>query len=233
MLYVRTVSEDLTARARIRDRAIECFASEGFGASVRTIAASADVSPGLITHHFGSKETLRAECDVEVLRRFKAIKTDSVLESTDQLMFKLADSEQNAPLLVYILRSIQSGGDAGREFVEHVIDDARDYMAAGVAAGILKPSRDEEARLRYLTYQTLGAMLMQFAMAPGQDLADFASVVRRVRDEAILPTLELFTEGLLASSDMLDSYLTFRDTFDADSAPAAPSATPSPNHSDD
>ncbi|HEY5230130.1 MAG TPA: TetR family transcriptional regulator, partial [Galbitalea sp.] len=40
--------DDLTARARIRDAAITCFAATGFDATVRQIAARAGVSAGLI-----------------------------------------------------------------------------------------------------------------------------------------------------------------------------------------
>lgn len=58
---------DLTGRARIRDAALLRFASEGFRVPVRTIAADAGVSPGLVIHHFGSKEGLRRACDEHVL----------------------------------------------------------------------------------------------------------------------------------------------------------------------
>ncbi|HJE59178.1 MAG TPA: TetR/AcrR family transcriptional regulator, partial [Nocardiopsis listeri] len=51
--------DDLTARARIRDAALTRFGQEGFGVSVRAIAEEAGVSPGLVIHHFGSKEKLR------------------------------------------------------------------------------------------------------------------------------------------------------------------------------
>ena len=49
---------DLTARATVRDSAIAVFARDGFSASVRTIAEAAGVSPGLVIHHFGSKDAL-------------------------------------------------------------------------------------------------------------------------------------------------------------------------------
>jgi AcrR family transcriptional regulator len=69
---------DLTARARLRNAAIEVFAAQGFSAGVRDIAAHAGVSAGLITHHFGSKENLRHECDLEVVRQYRAIKSNVV-----------------------------------------------------------------------------------------------------------------------------------------------------------
>ncbi|GAB3706983.1 TetR/AcrR family transcriptional regulator [Nocardiopsis oceani] len=59
---------DLTGRARIRDAALKVFAEHGAkGATVQLIAAEADVSTGLIRHHFGSKEGLREACDAHAV----------------------------------------------------------------------------------------------------------------------------------------------------------------------
>lgn len=60
--------EDLTARARIRDAALRYFTEYGFTqATIREIARAAGVSPGLVRHHFGSKEALRQACDAYAL----------------------------------------------------------------------------------------------------------------------------------------------------------------------
>jgi len=73
--------EDLTARARIRDAAIRRFAECGIdGTTVRDIAQAASVSPGLLRHHFGSKEALREACDLYVLDRLVKIKEELILE---------------------------------------------------------------------------------------------------------------------------------------------------------
>ena len=73
--------EDLTARARIRDAAIRLFAERGAaGTTVRDIADAAGVSPGLLRHHFGSKEALREICDVYMLDRLMKIKEELYLE---------------------------------------------------------------------------------------------------------------------------------------------------------
>lgn len=214
LLVVRTAdtsdprpSSDLTARARIRDAAIECFAEQGFGASFRTIAARADVSPGLITHHFASKEQLRAECDAEVLRRYRTIKTDAIDAPSAHLLRSFAAPGVAAPLLVYLIRAIQAGGAPATHFLEQLMDDARGVMAAGVASGLVRPSHDEEARLRYLTYQSMGALLVQFLTAPDQSPEAFVESMRAAGRDTILPTLELYTEGVLTSSQMLDDYL--------------------------
>src|SRR5919198_2987703 len=73
--------EDLTARARIRDAALRLFADGGTdGATIRDIAKAAGVSPGLVRHHFGSKEALREACDTYALERLMRIKEQAILE---------------------------------------------------------------------------------------------------------------------------------------------------------
>jgi len=75
-------AEDLTARARIRDAAVRLFAERGAdGTTVREIAQAAGVSPGLLRHHFGSKEALREACDSFVLDRIMQIKEELLLEN--------------------------------------------------------------------------------------------------------------------------------------------------------
>ena len=68
--------EDLTARARIREAALKHFAEEGYErATIRGIAQTAGVSPGLLRHHYGSKDELRKACDdyvFEMLHRLNA-----------------------------------------------------------------------------------------------------------------------------------------------------------------
>ncbi|WP_407343197.1 TetR family transcriptional regulator [Pengzhenrongella phosphoraccumulans] len=202
-------ASDLTARARIRDAAIECFSEGGFDAPYRTIAARAGVSPGLITHHFGTKAALRSECDAEALRRYDALKTEAIANPSGYLMENLAVPGPAATLLVYILRAIHAGGRPAQDFLENLVDHVRAVMAESVASGLVRPSRDEEMRVRYLTSQTIGAMLVQFLTTPDQTPDAFVGSLHSSQRGTVLPTLELFTEGLLASREMLDDYLEF------------------------
>jgi TetR/AcrR family transcriptional regulator, regulator of cefoperazone and chloramphenicol sensitivity len=65
--------EDLTARARIRNAALRYFTEYGFDrATIRDIARAAGVSPGLVRHHFGSKNELRNACDTYALEALHA-----------------------------------------------------------------------------------------------------------------------------------------------------------------
>lgn len=198
---------DLTGRARIRDAAIACFATEGFGAPVRTIAERAGVSPGLITHHFGSKDALRAACDAEVLERYHQLKTEAVADPAGYLLSHLAVPGPAATVLVYMLRAIHAGGATARAFLDRLVEHVRGVMADGVAAGLVRPSRDEEARDRYLTEQTMGGMLVHFLLAPDQSPDAFVASLHEQQRDTILPTLELYSESLLTDRSMLDEYV--------------------------
>lgn len=220
---------DLTARARIRDAAIACFAEAGFDTSFRTIAARAGVSPGLITHHFGAKAALRAECDAEVLSRYHALKSEAIGDPSGYLVERLTRPGDAAVVTVYMLRAIHAGGPAAREFFESLVDHAREVMAESAAAGLVRPSRDEEARLRYLTAQTMGAMLVQFLLRPAETPDAFVRSFRDQEGGHVLPILELYTEGLFVDRRMLDDYLLYvgdppRDEVPADAAAPAPTA---------
>lgn len=200
---------DLTARARLRDTAVECFAREGFGASVRTIAAQAGTSPGLVIHHFGSKQALREECDAQVLDIIRVVKQESIREAAagQSLLHRFAATEELAPILGYVLRSVQAGGPVASAFVEQLIADAVTYCAEGVRSGVLHPSRDEAARARYLTLSALGALLMEIQLRPSADFADIAALIRDFLSTSYAPMIELYTQGFFTDSRLFEDYL--------------------------
>lgn len=216
---------DLTARARIRDAAIRRFAVDGFAVGLRAIAADVGVSPALVLHHFGSKDGLREECDDYVLATIRTLK-ETVLGATgaEQVLFQLASTAEHAPLVAYALRSLQHGGDLARSFIDHFVADAEIYIAAGVAAGAIRPSRDEKARARYLTLQGFGLLLLDLTLEPPSDPDDLPSYLEGYITRIGLPSVELFTEGLFTDRRMLDAYLMY--VTDPPSAAARAAAEP-------
>jgi TetR/AcrR family transcriptional regulator, regulator of cefoperazone and chloramphenicol sensitivity len=79
MLHVRSVVQDLTTQARIRDAAIERLPKDRFaGTTVRAVAADAGVSPALVLHHFGSKEGLHRACDEYVVHMTMEMRRESI-----------------------------------------------------------------------------------------------------------------------------------------------------------
>ena len=56
---VNTPVSDLTGRARIRESALRLYGAHGAEAvSLRKVAREAGATPGLVTHHFGSRAGL-------------------------------------------------------------------------------------------------------------------------------------------------------------------------------
>ncbi|MFZ5871946.1 MAG: TetR family transcriptional regulator, partial [Actinomycetota bacterium] len=64
-------ADDITAKARIRNAALELFARDGVeGTSLRAVAAAAGVTVGLIVHHYGTKEALREAVELAIVEQF-------------------------------------------------------------------------------------------------------------------------------------------------------------------
>jgi AcrR family transcriptional regulator len=201
---------DLTARARIRDAAIRRFGAEGFGAPVRAIAAAAGVSPGLVIHHFGSKDGLRAVCDEHVLQLIRDEEVDAfVAGSPGNLLARYAALDDYAPMVGYLVQTLLSGGDLAATLLERMTSDAEKYLAEAVAAGRIRPSRDPAARAAHLVDVGIGAVLSFVRRHPPAD-GDYRATLRAYADARSLPALELYTEGLFADSSLLDAYLQYR-----------------------
>ncbi|HEY0217758.1 MAG TPA: TetR family transcriptional regulator [Cellulomonas sp.] len=224
-------SDDLTARARIRDAALLRFARDGFGASVRSIATDAEVSPALVIHHFGSKDALRADCDAYVLQRIRDQKTADLTTGTPrEVMSQIADLAAYGPLFGYLVRSLSVGGPLAARFVDDLVVASRAYLDAAVAAGTMTPSRDPDGRARYAVAQTIGLLQLaaidaEAGRAPSPTL-DPVGAIARLGQWAYLPALELFTEPMLTGSGLLDAYL---DTVGSPD-PATDHADPSAPH---
>jgi AcrR family transcriptional regulator len=215
MLYMGTTglrggrrADDLTARAQIRDAAIECFARSGFRASFREIAARAGVSPALITHHFGSKAALRGECDSEVLDRYRATETGALaLLPAGFTELTRTVPHDEAVMVVYILRVVAAGGRAADVFMDRLTEQVAGVLAEYERAGLVRPSRDGAARARFYGRQMLGSVLVLFLTTAWTTPEEFVSVLLESDGGFLLPMLELYSEGLLTSTAFLDQYL--------------------------
>jgi AcrR family transcriptional regulator len=148
--------EDLTARARIRDAALRLFAERGTEATtVRDIAREAGVSPGLLRHHFGSKDKLREVCDAYALERIMQIKEELLLEGKIATPTFLPSVHPTVVLLYrYVTNALLDGSPAAAamfddmvvlteqwigKFAPGITEDTRAYAAAlvGMQSGIL------------------------------------------------------------------------------------------------
>ncbi len=172
MLNVRSEEDDLTARAAIRNVALELFAERGPDAvTVREIATAAGVSPALVLHHFGSKAGLREAVDARAARMF-----DELLgaEDREDVMRVLAEGDggslaqsfaralpEGSPLPAYLRRLVLSGDPAASRLFGQWHAATRLMADAMVGAGFAAPSADPEVRAAFLLANDLGLVLLR------------------------------------------------------------------------
>lgn len=195
-LNMRSAS-DLTARARIRNAALVRFGADGVaGTSVRAVAADAGVSPGLVLHHFGSKEGLRQACDEYVL--------DGIRSGGDADVAALGDMLNAAtPVRRYLGRALLDGTDSASALFTEIVDRTEEWLATGEAEGWVRPTAD--ARARAVTYVSwlLAPLVLgdQVGRLLGGDPAETATAVRGAR-----AGLEMLTGGLFTDDRWLTAF---------------------------
>jgi AcrR family transcriptional regulator len=171
--------EDLTARARIRDAALRLFAERGTeAATIRDIAAQAGVSLGLVRHHFGSKDALRAACDEYALAQVRQILAEGV-ESGATPSAGFALHPTIVLLLGYFARSMSDGSQAADEMFAEFVAVSEQWLAHN------HPDRfdDPKAVAVMLTAMQIGPLVLhnQVSAALGVDLLSMAGQIRSAK----------------------------------------------------
>lgn len=153
---------DRTARARIRDAAIERFAAEGVAAAnLKDIAADAGVSTPLVLHHFGSKEGLRVACDEHVASVIRTQKQAAMAEGTRLDPFQaIRDAYGGTSVIKYLATTLVDSSPHVDEFIDEMIEDSIEYMAEGVENGVLTPTDKPRERAIVLALWQFGALVL-------------------------------------------------------------------------
>ena len=117
----------------------------------------------------------------------------------------MAEIESYAPMMAYLVRSMQSGGELAKSFWRSMIDNVEQYMEEGVRAGTIKPSRDPKARAKYLAMTNGGSFLLYLQMH--DDPTDLRAVLRDYAQDMVVPALEVYSHGLMADSTMYEAFV--------------------------
>jgi AcrR family transcriptional regulator len=161
---------DQTARANIRDCALALFAEHGFDVvTIREIAACADVSPALVLHHYGSKEGLREAVDAYVAGAFDAMLTQGA-EAWDMANpeasvglgeMMLRSLPAGTPIPSYLRRLLLSGDPVGGQLFRRWLGMTIALDERLIAAGMMRPTDDPEARAAFLMVNDLAMVLFR------------------------------------------------------------------------
>ena len=190
-------SADLTAKARIRNAAVACFARDGFQkANVRDIAATAGVSEALVFHHFGNKDGLRTACDAYVLGGLveRAHAADNATKGQHDLLgVYLSNPDEYVLYAQYMVRAIQVDAPAAATFVNKMVEESEAIFRAGAADGTMRPSSDPRALAVLNLLVSLGLLTMPPPLARALGYDHFGpDMLQRMT----VPILELYTHGL-------------------------------------
>lgn len=205
---MRSVS-DLTARARIRDTALELFGAEGVArVSMRAIAQRAAVSPALVVHHFGSKDGLREACDAYVMDLVRGEPDTPVnLQDTAGLAAML---EAGEPVRRYLARAFLDGTPQATAHLDEIVEVSARWLEGDMREGWVQPSDDPLAR---------AALYVTWLLAPPA-FGGHVSRVLGVDDPHDTDTtlrysragIEMLTGGLFADDRMLAAWDAMRKT---------------------
>ncbi|MDJ0960421.1 MAG: TetR family transcriptional regulator [Acidimicrobiia bacterium] len=196
-------SDDRTTAARIRDAAITEFAARGVaGTSIRTIAATAGVSPGLVIHHFGSKEDLRVACDEHVAGIIRDVKGGAMASGGGFDVTAAFRAVGEIPAAKYLARTLVDGSPHVAELVDEIVRDAVGYVATGVETGMIKPTEHEWGRAAILTIWSLGALVLHEHLERliGVDITADFSQDPTATTAYMAPALEIFSQGVFTET---------------------------------
>lgn len=165
---------------RIRDSAIAEFAAHGFSSTtVRSIEKAAGISPGLVIHHFGSKENLRTVCDDYVLSTLPAIKREHAGSSPVYVNQMLKD-DSTRTFALYMLKSISDPSEQGQRLSDHYVQVTEPIIDEGFAGFTFRKYEDRAAQAAALSILGLAPLMLGSRIRPMLGTNDLASTFERI-----------------------------------------------------
>jgi TetR/AcrR family transcriptional regulator, regulator of cefoperazone and chloramphenicol sensitivity len=173
---MRVSERDLTAAARIRNAALEGFARDGVTAtSIRDVAKAANVSAGLVQHHFNTKADLEQavnEYVIQIAIEASAGLEESTVAATDDELFAAMGDRITALVrdhrsaMLYVIRSAAAGEKAGVEIFAAFVALINSHVARLVSEGKLRDDVDRLWLALQVVVLDLGTVLLEPAIEP-------------------------------------------------------------------
>ncbi len=137
------------------------FAEKGGKATtIRAVAEEAGVAPGLVSHHFGSKQGLRDACDGYVQDYLRQIIKEGVDERGVADSAYLGSVYQSAAdVLRYVARALVDGSTAAASLFDNLVALTQDYLASHPSQGAESRS-DAHTQAAVLVAMRLGVWVL-------------------------------------------------------------------------
>ena len=180
---------------RILTAAIQEFAEHGFAkTTIRSIASTAEVSPGLVIHHFGSKQGLRTACDDHVFDAIIDTKSRNVEYASFAVQAMFEDPAMTTNLN-YLMKSLLDPSEHGQRYFEHYIDLVESYIAHGFAGYTFRQSDDRRGQAATIATLALAPSLLEHRLQTSLGTNDTAGTMTRLAPHL----LDLYLNGALAT----------------------------------
>ncbi|MFJ4651315.1 TetR/AcrR family transcriptional regulator [Nocardia sp. NPDC088792] len=167
MLNPRATNDDLTAKARIRNAAMDLFAQYGESrVSLRAVAAEAGVTLGLVQHHFKTKAGLRDAVDQLIGEYFyqavhSVTDTGTPAEVTGARDDAVREMLRDNPAVVnYIRRAILEPEPTQLKFLERIVELVRSEVLFLREAGVASTTRRESTQIVAVLIRQFGELLL-------------------------------------------------------------------------
>lgn len=166
-------AEQANGKLRLVKVAMRMFAEKGYdGITVRDISAAADVSVGLINHHFGSKEGLREAVDRYFIEQFEEVlfETRPVPSSEDEGIAQSVELTENwinrhiddwDLTKAYMRRALLEGSDWGAGLFDRFYNVVRTAVDRSDADGKIRSDVDRLWLPLLVMYLELGTLLLE------------------------------------------------------------------------
>lgn len=164
----RASDDDLTAKARIRNAALDLYAEHGEErVSLRAIATEAGVTLGLVQHHFKTKAGLREAVDQLVVDYFSQTVNSidpqgdpsSVAAARDAAVREMLDA--NPPVVHYLRRAVLDPTERNIHLLDVLIELTQHEVAAMRGAGLASTRRPEPVQVIEVLLRQLGDLLLR------------------------------------------------------------------------
>ena len=163
----RASNDDLTAKARIRNAALDLYAQHGEDRiSLRAVAAEAKVTLGLVQHHFKSKAGLRDAVDQLVVEYFESALRDVAVVEDARANAAFRDAavrrmlEQNPPVIDYVRRAILTPSLGQTHLLDALVDLTRREVGGLRDAGLASSERRFSGQVVSVLVRQMGEMLL-------------------------------------------------------------------------
>lgn len=188
MVNPRATNEDLTAKARIRNAALDLYSKSGPDRiSLRAIASEAGVTLGLVQHHYKTKAGLRDAVDQLVVDYFATALAEvpdaehpaDLAAARDEAVRRMLAA--NPPVVDYVRRAVLDPSGENLHLLDVLVDLTAREVSTLRKSGRASTRRRESTQIVAVLVRQMGEMLLAPLVDVVWDRVDSSDAERKPR----------------------------------------------------